>query len=121
LEQERPNKALRKASSIFGAPCEVDPHYALAYAGLADSYIHPGVSRSVARKRSDASGEGGAKRLWRSDDTTGEAHISLAYVTAAYEWDWFCAEREYKLALALNANYGDGSPLVREYLRSWTI
>jgi tetratricopeptide (TPR) repeat protein len=42
------------------------------------------------------------------DDTLAEAHTSLAYIKAFYEWDWSGAERESQRAIALNPSSADG-------------
>ena len=39
------------------------------------------------------------------DDTLGEAHNSLAAITADYYWDWTEADRHYERAVTLNPNY----------------
>ena len=39
------------------------------------------------------------------DDSLAEAHTSLAFVRALFDWDWPGAETEYRKAIALNPNY----------------
>lgn len=41
------------------------------------------------------------------DDSLPEAHASLAYIRAYYEWDWAAADREFRKALALRPNFVD--------------
>src|SRR5207245_11315246 len=39
------------------------------------------------------------------DDSIPEAHVALASILSAIEWDWDGAEREFKRAIVLNPNY----------------
>jgi len=57
-----------------------------------------------------------ARKLWRSMTQLLKRTFLWLYVTWAYEWDWFCAEREYKLALELNPNYATAHHWYGEYL-----
>jgi serine/threonine-protein kinase len=46
-----------------------------------------------------------AERAVALDDSLAEVHTSVAYLKAAYEWDWRGAEREFARAVALNPGY----------------
>ena len=46
------------------------------------------------------------------DDTLGEAHNSLAAITADYYWDWAEADRHFKRAVELSPNYETALPLL---------
>jgi len=91
-----------------------DPNYALAYAGLADTYNFLGDSGYVAPKQVWPKAKSAAMQAVKIDDMLSEAHISLALVREGYDWDWPGAETEFKRAIQLNANsatahhwYGD--------------
>ena len=45
------------------------------------------------------------------DDTLAEAHTSLAYIKAIYDWDWSGAEKEFQRAIELNPSYADAHQL----------
>jgi serine/threonine protein kinase/tetratricopeptide (TPR) repeat protein len=96
---------LKKSIEYFQQAIEKDPDYALAYAGLADSYLGlvagliyepPG---EILRKAKAA-----AMKAVQLDDSLAEAHTSLAGAEWSYDWDWPSAEREYKRAIELNPN-----------------
>ncbi len=42
------------------------------------------------------------KKALEIDDTLGEAHVSLGFISTFYDWDWVAAENEFKKALELN-------------------
>lgn len=84
---------------------ELDPHFALAYAQLSDTYsgIAPDAPPAEAmQKAKDA-----ATKALEMDPNLGQAHRALANVKAYYEWDWASAENEFKRAIELDPNSGD--------------
>jgi len=97
---------LKKSIEYFQQAIEKDPGYALAYAGLADSYSSLGAgwiylpASEILPKAKAAS----IKAL-ELDDTLAEAHVALGYA-AFFDWDWPGAEREFKRAIELNPNSG---------------
>ncbi len=94
----------KKAIEYFNQAIEIDPNYALAYAGLADAYY--GLSNIYLPPREVMpNADAAAKKALALDDTLAEAHASLGTVRMYYDWDWLAAERELKRALALNPNY----------------
>jgi tetratricopeptide (TPR) repeat protein len=102
---KRTEADLRKAISYFQQAVAEDPGYALAYAGLADSYHVLWVYSNISPKDTHDQAKAAALRAVQIDDTLAEAHTSLASITAADDWDFAEAEREFRRALALNPNY----------------
>lgn len=101
----RSEAGLRSAIEFFQQAIAADPSYALAYAGLADSYSllgNYGLSLPTAVRASARETAGKALEI---DSTLAEAHTSLAHVRATYDWDWEGAEREYEMAISLNPGY----------------
>lgn len=95
---------LKKSISYFEQAIEKDPGYALAYAGLADSFaalggdwLYQPPSESFPKAKAAAT------KALNLDDTLAEAHAALAYATL-FDWDWTNAEREFKRAIELNPN-----------------
>jgi serine/threonine protein kinase/tetratricopeptide (TPR) repeat protein len=95
---------LTKAIDYFKQAAERDPNYALAYAGLADAYNFLGDAGYVAPKQVRQDATLAATQALKIDDALPEAHISLALVREAYDWDWSGAETEFKRALELDPN-----------------
>ena len=100
---KRTGEAIKKSIEYFNQAIEKDPSFALAYAGLADSYIVPANPLPPREKMPKA--KAAAMKALELDDTLAEAHTSLARVLAAYDWDWPGAEKEYKRAIELNPRY----------------
>jgi eukaryotic-like serine/threonine-protein kinase len=91
----------KKAQECFRQAIAVDPSYALAHAGLADTYfsssgrlLPPREAMSMARKS--------AQNSLGLDDNLAEAHIALGNVLFWHDWDWPGAEKEFKRAIQLN-------------------
>jgi TolB-like protein/tetratricopeptide (TPR) repeat protein len=96
---------LKKASRIFQQAIDKDPGYALAYAGLADSYSALGGGWNyLSPSDSFPKAKAAAMRALELDDTLAEAHAALAYAVFFADWDWPTAEREFKRAIELNPN-----------------
>jgi tetratricopeptide (TPR) repeat protein len=93
-----------KAIDYFKQATERDSNYALAYAGLADAYNFLGDSGYVAPRQVHENAKLAATQALKIDDKLPEAHISLALVREAYDWDWSGAESEFKRALQLDPN-----------------
>jgi DNA-binding winged helix-turn-helix (wHTH) protein/TolB-like protein/Tfp pilus assembly protein PilF len=98
----------RKAIDSFQQAIENDPNYALAYVGVADSYAQLGSFGLMPTNDAYARARRAAMQALERDDKLGEAHASLGFVLANYYWDWQEAEREFKLAIALNSKYAMG-------------
>jgi TolB-like protein/Tfp pilus assembly protein PilF len=89
---------LRKAIDYFEQAIEIDPTYAVAYAGLADSYyrlsnIYESTSEAMPKARAAAT------RALQIDQTLSEGHASLGLVKLFYEWDWSGAAVAFSRAI----------------------
>ncbi|HEY3025135.1 MAG TPA: tetratricopeptide repeat protein [Pyrinomonadaceae bacterium] len=102
---KRTEDGFRKGIEHFKQAIEVDPGYALAYAGLADSYILLGFYGASAPHDVMPKAKAAAIKALELDHSLSEAHNSLAYTHCAYDWDWSAAEKEFTTALKLNPNY----------------
>jgi TolB-like protein/DNA-binding winged helix-turn-helix (wHTH) protein/tetratricopeptide (TPR) repeat protein len=101
------------AIGYFQEATRIDPKYAEAYAGLAESYatftpLPP--SEAIPKARIAV-----AKAL-ELDEKLAEAHASLAIIRFFHDWDWSGAEREFKRAIELNPNYGEAHHFYSHYL-----
>jgi TolB-like protein/Tfp pilus assembly protein PilF len=102
----RGGDALLKSVEYFDQAIRIDPGYASAYAGLADTYTLLGsVSGAMGPQNAMAKAKAAALEALKRDDSLGEAHTSLAMLHFWYDWDWASAEREFKLAIARNRSY----------------
>ena len=96
---------LKKGIEYFQQAIDKDPGYALAYAGLADSYSSLGGGWNyLSPSDSFPKAKAAATKALELDDTLAEAHAALAYAVFFADWDWPTAEREFKRAIELNPN-----------------
>lgn len=88
---------------FFKRAVEIDPSYALAYAGLADAYHElsgPRPPREIMPRAKAA-----ARKALELDPSLAEAHTALGWVAWRFEWDWTEAEQRFNRAIDLNPNY----------------
>jgi tetratricopeptide (TPR) repeat protein len=94
-----------KAIASFEQAIKIDPNYALAYTGLADTYIILGDHAIWPPKEAFPKARAAAVRALELDETLAGAHTSLALIKSKFDWDWPGAEQEYKRAIELNPGY----------------
>src|SRR6185503_9828163 len=82
-----------------------DANYALAYAGMADSWFTTAWYRCMDPKESSERARAAANRALAINDKLAEPHATLAMIKGNYDFDWAGAETEFKLAIKLNPNY----------------
>ena len=97
-------KGLKKAIKYFEQAIEIDPSYALAYAGLADSYSISARHNFLPAQEALPLAERYAMKALSLDETLAEAHAALGRLEADRGHD-LAAEKELKRALGLNPNY----------------
>lgn len=102
---KRTEDNFRKGIEHFRQAIEVDPDYALAYAGLADSYLMLGFYGACAPDDVMPKGKAAAVKALELDQSLAEAHNSLAYIHCVYEWNWTASEKGFKKAIKLNPKY----------------
>jgi len=95
------------AISYFEQAIELDPNYALAYAGLADAYRGLGVGGETPSSEVFPKAKAAANRAIEIDDSLAEARAILGHIYFWYDWDWNAAENQYKRALELNPKSAD--------------
>jgi TolB-like protein/DNA-binding winged helix-turn-helix (wHTH) protein/Tfp pilus assembly protein PilF len=97
--------SLRKAQQYFEVSIEKDPKFALAYAGLADTYVYLAFAGALQKDQAYKSAKEALAKALELDDTIGEAHDTLGVLSWRFDWDWDAAEREFDRALALAPSY----------------
>jgi TolB-like protein/Flp pilus assembly protein TadD len=102
---QRTGEALKKSIEYFNQAIAKDPSYALAYSGMADSYLLLAPYSVSSPQESYPQAKAAAKRALEIDDTLGEAHISLAHALFFVDWNFPEAEKEYQRAIKLTPNY----------------
>jgi len=102
---KRTLEGIRKSAEYFNQAIEKDPNYALAYAGLADSWFTGTWYRDVDAKEGYEKARAAANKALELDNSLAEPHTTLALIKGNYDFDWSGAETEFKLAIKLNPNY----------------
>jgi TolB-like protein/DNA-binding winged helix-turn-helix (wHTH) protein/Tfp pilus assembly protein PilF len=97
--------SLKKAQHYFEDAIQKDPDFALAYAGLADTYVYLAFTGAMSRDRAYRSAKEATGKAQELDDSMGELHDTLGVLSWQFEWDWDAAEREFNRAIALAPSY----------------
>jgi len=115
--EKRNVKGFGNAKQYFQRAIELDPDYALAYVGLADTYqLIPVYDPEANPKDYMPLARQAAERAIRLDPDLAEAHASLGRVLFAYYYDFAASERSLKRALELDPNYATVHMWYSEYL-----
>ncbi|MEP7338424.1 MAG: winged helix-turn-helix domain-containing protein [Acidobacteriota bacterium] len=94
---------IRKAIACFEQAARLDPNYAHAYAGLADSYALTASGLPPLERVPKA--KAAAQRALALDESLAETHTSLAFILYKFEWNWLESENHFRRALQLNPTY----------------
>jgi TolB-like protein/DNA-binding winged helix-turn-helix (wHTH) protein/tetratricopeptide (TPR) repeat protein len=93
-----------------------EPAYALAYAGLADTWMVLPFLAPVAPQAAYPKAQAAAARALALDPSLPEAHNAHAYVKMYLDWDFEGAERSFRRAIELNPNYATAHQWYAELL-----
>jgi len=97
----------RKALEHFHRAIQIDPKFALGYAGLANCYTAMALYMELSPDEAAPSALDAAAKAVQLDDKLAEAHAALSYAKLLFAWDLLGAERELLRALELNPNSPD--------------
>ncbi len=113
---KRNKEGLGKSIEFFQAAIKADEKFALALAGLAEAFQlyaeYGGMNPAEAFEKSRQA----ANKALEINPNLAEAHNSLAYTLAFYDWNWTEAEKEFQKAIELNPNYPTARQWYGEYL-----
>jgi len=93
-----------KSIACFERAIEIDPDYALAYAGMADAYWTLSLVNDVPSNETMPKAKAAALKAIQIDETLAEAHTALGFITFWYDWDWKSSEKQYRRALEIKPN-----------------
>lgn len=105
-----------RAIQYFESAIAADPGYALAYAGLAESYAVRSYYKAVAPGESAKRSMAAALKAIELDSSISEAWNALAYMQSDYEWQWELADQHFQRALALDPNNATAHHWFSEHL-----
>jgi len=116
---QRTTEGLKKALDYAQQAIAIDPTYAPAYVGLADTYNLLGAQHSVMAPRdSFPKARAAALRALEIDEKLAEAYASLGFIKFCFEWNWQAAEQSYLRAIELKPNYATAHHWFGELLSS---
>jgi len=101
-------ESVKEAIRRFEEALAIDPNYAAAYAGLADSYIMLANHHILPPREGFSLGRSAAERGLSLDESVAELHTSLGWIHRLFDWDWPAAERECLRSVQLNPGYAFG-------------
>lgn len=102
--QKRKLESLKSAVSAFEKAISLDPDFADAYVGLADSYyLLFDYSYDTSPKNVELAKKYLAKAL-EINPNLAEAHATQGYIQTTYEWNWKKAEESFLKAIELSPN-----------------
>src|SRR5262249_8032365 len=95
--------AVKKSIEYYQKAIELDPLFAMAYVGLAESYdVAPSYLK--APRESYLKARAAATRALEIDDSMAGAHVTLGDVNVV-DWNWAEGEKGFRKAIELNAGY----------------
>jgi len=109
-------EAFQQSLARYREALAADPGYALAWAGLADSYATLGNTNALPPGEAYVEARQAAERGLALDPSRAELHASLAFVQRFHDWDWARAERGFLRALELNPGYATGRRWYAQFL-----
>ena len=102
---KRTGEALKQAVQFYQQAIEKDPNYALAYSGLAETYVLFSSYDVASGTDSMPQAKAAAQRALEIDESLAEAHSALGFYFSNYEHDRAAAEKEFRRAIELKPNY----------------
>jgi hypothetical protein len=97
-----------RALECYQRATELDPEYALAWAGIADAYSSRPFNSDTQPSEVYERARTAAAHALLVGETVAEAHTSAAFVQFVFGWDWPAAEANCRKAVALDPSYGQG-------------
>jgi serine/threonine protein kinase/tetratricopeptide (TPR) repeat protein len=100
----RTPEGLKKSIDLFQEAIAADPNYALAYAGLGDTYnVIPSYGAGITSRQAGLLADAATRKALELDDSLPEAHLARAdFLTFA--WKWREADQEFRRAIELDPN-----------------
>ncbi len=102
---KRTGQDLKTACDYFQQAIAIDPHYATAYAGLAESYILIPLFDAGSPQDYFPKAKAAAERAIELQETSAEAHTALGLLLCFSDVNFAQSEKEFKRAIQLNPNY----------------
>ncbi len=116
LWNKRTGESLKRAVEFYDQAIEKDPGFALAFAGLAETYVLFPNYEVAPPADCMPQAKAAALRALELDESVAEAHTALGWYFYQFEFDWISAERELRRAIEINPNYATAHQWLGELL-----
>ncbi len=103
FSNKRSASNFRHSIEYYRQAIAIDPGYALAYTGLAESYLGLYLNGAPSADARENARQTALKSAELAPDLP-EAHLALGTVKEFFDWDWPAADDEYRQAIAMNRN-----------------
>jgi len=113
---KRTRQNIEESVADYERAQRADPKYARPYAGMADSYLSVAWWGIVPYREAYSKSQQAARTAIALDPSLAEPYASLGIVDFMYTLDWASAERNFRKAIALDANYATAHHWYAEYL-----
>lgn len=113
---QRTEESLNRAIRYLEEAIKVDPTFAAAYVGIADSYWALHEWGILTTADAAAKGKPAVAKALELDPLNAEAHAARAAAAMNYDWDWQGAEKGFRRAIALNSSYASAHKWYAEFL-----
>ena len=113
---KRTGDALQEAIEFFNQAIAIDPNNSAAYAGIADCYNMLVVYGRVEPKEGFPKAKEAATKALEIDESSAEAHSSMAFIKFRWDWDRAATEREFQEAIKLKPAYAPAHQWYSSYL-----
>jgi len=111
----RTKEDMERSIELFKQATELDPKFALAYVGIAESYTSMPSYPYISPKEASPQARAAITKAMEIDPDLPEAHAVTAMIATTDEWDYPKAEREYQKAIELGPNLA-----ITHYRYGWT-
>lgn len=101
LWNKRTEESMRSSIACYESAIRQHSQYAIAYAGIADSYVMLACRGMAPAKETFLKAKVAARKALDLDHELGDAHGSLAHVRL-HDWDWDDLESDFQRAIELN-------------------
>jgi serine/threonine-protein kinase len=115
---KRSPDGLKLAVDHFNEAIGLEPLYALAHAGLADTYVALGALHSLPSREAYSKARAAAMKALEIDSSLAEGYATLGFVMATFDRDWSGSEDAFQKALSLNSSYATAHQWYSVILRS---
>lgn len=116
LHNQRSEEGARKSLEYSLQAVRMDPDWALAYSGLAHSYVSAALLDTLPPKGAMPEAKSAAQKALQLDPDIAEAHVALANVLTMFDFNYASGEREFKRAIELSPSSSDAHRAYASYL-----